>query len=98
MTTITIGHCRKCGPWTREWIDGAAPSTVHERARNGDRAAVTLDKGYGYVCPRCGKHGVANEVKATVSKHTCESDCQEAEGAKCRCSCGGKNHGLRWRV
>lgn len=46
-------------------------------------------------CPVCGKTGVGDEVKGTLSPDkTCDSRCTNAKGHDCECSCNGKNHGI----
>jgi hypothetical protein len=50
-------------------------------------------------CPSRHKSFVLNRIEGTYSKdHKCDSRCLNARGHKCRCSCGGANHGRGYAV
>lgn len=62
-------------------------------------------------CPRClerdglrwvGYKVSIKELKAAVSEHICTEACRTSKESKCRCSCGGANHGMdatsRWAI
>jgi hypothetical protein len=47
-------------------------------------------------CEDCHQHfgKVGRKIKATLSTAPCTVSCWNAEEDVCRCSCGGKNHGI----
>src|SRR3990167_1729751 len=48
--------------------------------------------------PMCIEHRVPlrfTKLKTRVTDRPCADDCQYAIGAKCECSCGGANHGMK---
>ena len=69
-------------PEGSRWISGASYMTNFAQDDN--------------VCP---EHGWCYEFKGLqatyVSTVACSEACEEATGSKCRCSCGGANHGAR---
>jgi hypothetical protein len=66
----------------------------------------TLDVGFCVMaydvlpaCPFCGYTAVPAwgrnaSISGTFGDGPCGADCHEATGDKCRCSCGGANHGI----
>lgn len=49
------------------------------------------------LCPWCGEsmgHGI---IYGTYNSEVeCDARCTGAHGHNCECSCGGKNHGMKW--
>ena len=55
------------------------------------------------VCPFCGyagegphgqRWGESAKIRARLGPGPCGIDCWEATGTDCKCSCGGRNHGI----
>ena len=44
-------------------------------------------------CPRCAESTCVLLLDAKPSKGRCNDDCRSSERLKCRCACGGANHG-----
>lgn len=48
-------------------------------------------------CPICRRNRKTGNLKVTfVATHVCDDTCKNAKSDKCVCSCGGKNHGIKY--
>ncbi len=47
----------------------------------------------GRRCVTCGVSFSIRQIEGRKSAHKCDARCTEAQGHKCECECGGKNHG-----
>lgn len=96
-STVTLMRCGREHPRTYPipadatlvaW--DADPSTSWVKL-NGEHVRCTIGG-----CTRDGRGARAMRtfaILATVTPGACDARCLEAEGASCRCSCGGANHG-----
>lgn len=70
------------------------------------RAAVTAawtvaeanEAGYQARSACCSRWTVMAKMNATVGVRECGDYCTDGTGKSCKCSCGGANHGLAWRI
>lgn len=77
-----LGKCPKC----RTAVSAAW--TVEE-ARAADYQARS-------AC--CSRWTVMAKLDATTGTRECGAYCADGTGKSCKCSCGGANHGLTWRI
>jgi hypothetical protein len=46
----------------------------------------------------CNRWTILHFVDGRIGKRECGEWCTTGTGKSCTCTCGGKNHGLAWRV
>lgn len=52
-----------------------------------------------YDCPACGSTNTSfRELDAKRGNGRCDGNCWHSDSLKCRCACGGANHGEGWRA
>lgn len=56
------------------------------------------EAGYQIRAACCSRWIILTVVAGSVGNRECGEYCTTGTGKSCKCSCGGSNHGLAWRV
>ena len=49
-------------------------------------------------CPACNRWVIVAQVAGKFGKRECGAWCEDGTGKSCTCTCGGRNHGMTWRI
>jgi hypothetical protein len=46
----------------------------------------------------CGRWSIVAQVAGKTGTRECGAWCEDGTGKACTCTCGGRNHGMTWRI